>query len=168
MKTKQNITDNQPKRGKGRPTDYKPELHDVLARTLAELGLIESQIAMKLGIAHVTLIDWKKRFPDFAKALSEGKQTPIDQVVSALHKRACGMVVEEKILEPILKDNGKGKKIRTGKMEVTRKIKKEIPPDQSAAILYLKNRDPDNWRDKQDVEHTGEITYKIIPDDELE
>jgi hypothetical protein len=34
------------------------------------------------------------------------------------------------------------------------------PPDVGAAFIWLKNRDPDNWRDTQNVEH---VLAKYIP-----
>jgi hypothetical protein len=32
-----------------------------------------------------------------------------------------------------------------------------IPPDVIACIFWLKNRRPELWRDKHDVEHSGEV-----------
>ncbi len=32
---------------------------------------------------------------------------------------------------------------------------KHYPPDTTACIFWLKNRQRDRWRDKQDHEHTG-------------
>ena len=34
-------------------------------------------------------------------------------------------------------------------------IRKVYPPDTTAAIFWLKNRKPEEWRDKQAVEHSG-------------
>ena len=36
-------------------------------------------------------------------------------------------------------------------------LEKYYPPDTTAAIFWLKNRQKDKWRDKQEVEHTGEV-----------
>lgn len=40
-------------------------------------------------------------------------------------------------------------------------IRKYYPPDTTAAIFWLKNRRPGEWRDKQDVEHSGDLIVKI-------
>jgi hypothetical protein len=40
------------------------------------------------------------------------------------------------------------------------------PPDVGAAFIWLKNRDPDNWRDTQNVEHV--LGKYIISDHQLE
>jgi len=37
----------------------------------------------------------------------------------------------------------------------------ELPPDPTSMIFYLKNRRPDRWRDKQEVEHKGDLIVNI-------
>jgi hypothetical protein len=32
-----------------------------------------------------------------------------------------------------------------------------IPPDVTAGMFWLKNRDPENWRDMQNVDHRAEM-----------
>ena len=40
--------------------------------------------------------------------------------------------------------------------EVTRvAVEKHYPPDVTACIFWLKNRMREEWRDKQEVQHTG-------------
>jgi len=34
--------------------------------------------------------------------------------------------------------------------------------DTTAQIFYLKNRDPENWRDRRDIKHEGEIRTSIL------
>lgn len=34
---------------------------------------------------------------------------------------------------------------------------KEVIPDTTAQIFWLKNRKPDEWRDRQQVEHSGDM-----------
>ena len=38
---------------------------------------------------------------------------------------------------------------------VTKKVKKQIAPDVTAQIFWLKNRRPDKWRDRKDFEVSG-------------
>jgi len=40
---------------------------------------------------------------------------------------------------------------------VTKIVTKEVQPDTTAQIFWLKNRKPLEWRDKQDVEHSGNM-----------
>ncbi len=38
---------------------------------------------------------------------------------------------------------------------------KEGVPDTTAQIFWLKNRKPAEWRDKQEINHSGETTHYI-------
>jgi len=49
---------------------------------------------------------------------------------------------------------------------VTKEVVKEVQPDVTAQIFWLKNRKPDVWRDKRDFELSGELNQKS-PYDEL-
>ncbi|MDD5356326.1 MAG: hypothetical protein PHY56_07320, partial [Candidatus Omnitrophica bacterium] len=42
---------------------------------------------------------------------------------------------------------------------------KEVIPDVTAQIFWLKNRQPDKWRDKQEVEHSEK---KLTPEERAE
>ena len=56
-------------------------------------------------------------------------------------------------------------------MKVTKVVTKHVAPDVTAQIVWLKNRRPDKWRDKQDVEHSGGIgvrnVYENMSEEEL-
>lgn len=115
-------------------------------------GLTDEQIAKNMGISRSTLNEWKKKFPDISDTLKRGKEVVDVEVENALLKRALGYstteVTRERALNP-----------ETGKVElvVTKAVTKEVPPDTTAQIFWLKNRRPDLWRDKQDVELSGEV-----------
>ena len=49
-----------------------------------------------------------------------------------------------------------------GNKTVIKKLKKHIPPDVTAQIFWLKNRDPERWRDKQEIQHSGEIKSGVL------
>ena len=54
-------------------------------------------------------------------------------------------------------------------MEVTKTVRKEVQGDTTAQIFWLKNRRPEQWRDKRDVSVEGEIsTTSSMTDDELD
>ena len=40
-------------------------------------------------------------------------------------------------------------------MRITKVVKKEVVPDTAAQIFWLKNRKPEAWRDKQNLEVSG-------------
>ena len=111
-------------------------------------GLTDEQIAIKIGIRRETLYAWKKDFPNISNALKRGKEVVDRQVENALLKRALGYEYEE-VKEKF--ENG---------ICVERTItKKEVVADTTAQIFWLKNRKPDEWRDKPEAEQsTGGIT----------
>ena len=103
-------------------------------------GLIDKQIAHNMGVADSTLRMWKNKFPQLAEALAKGKDVVDREVENALYKRALGYWVTETKTITSVKD---GVKIE--------EIHRHIPPDTTAQIFWLKNRKPDQWREKNDL-----------------
>ena len=123
-------------------------------------GLTDEQIADKIGISRSTLNEWKKKFPDISDTLKKGKEVVDYEVENALLKRALGYSYEEVTKEAQLNP-------RTGKYElaITKVVTKEIVPDTTAQIFWLKNRKPDKWRDKMketESEETGENAGVVL------
>lgn len=113
-------------------------------------GLTDEQIAQNIGINPATLYDWKKKFDKISKALKRGKEVVDRQVENALLKRALGYSYEE-ITRELCKNVESGKP----EMQITKVVKKEVLPDTTAQIFWLKNRKPEAWRDKQNLEVSG-------------
>ena len=58
-------------------------------RGWARDGLIDEEIAKRMGISKTTFYEWLRRFPSISEALREGK-APVDfYVEQALYKAAC-------------------------------------------------------------------------------
>ena len=125
-------------------------------------GLTEEQIAGNMGIHRDTLNEWKKKYSDISDTLKRGKDIVDLQVENALLKRALGYMYTETTRE--LTTN-----LKTGKeeMRVTKTVQKEVVPDTTAQIFWLKNRKPDKWRDKQDVQISGELKSEQSKLDDL-
>ena len=116
-------------------------------------GLVNEQIAQNIGIHPSTLYDWQNKYPEIAEALKQGKEVIDRQVESALLKRALGYEYEE--VKMIATESG-GKRVE--------KTRKQVLPDVGAQIFWLKNRKPKEWRDKQEVEHSGDLGVVIVDD----
>ena len=108
-------------------------------------GLTDEQLAEKMGCGVRTLYDWKERFPQISQALKKGKEIVDIQVENALLKRALGYEYMEERVEISEKDC-------RNVIHTT----KTVPPDTTAQIFWLKNRRPDQWRDKP-VEGAPEV-----------
>lgn len=124
----------------------------LLLEAWARDGLTDEQLAEKMGISRSTLNEWKKKFPDISDTLKRGKDVVDIEVENSLLKRAKGCTVVEETQELML-DPDAGKR----ELITTKKVIKEIPPDTTAQIFWLKNRRPDLWRDKQSMELSGEV-----------
>lgn len=109
-------------------------------------GLTDEQIATNIGITAKTLYDWKKKYSNICEALKRGKDVVDREVENALLKRALGYEYEE------VKE-----KFEDGVITERTVTKKEVVPDTTAQIFWLKNRKPDKWRDKPDYEDTSAL-----------
>lgn len=98
------------------------------------------------------MYEWKKKYSEFSEALKRGKEVIDRQVENALLKRALGYEYVEETWKS-MEDPITGEQI-LGLDE--RKVKYQAP-DTTAQIFWLKNRKPNEWRDKQQVEHSGEV-----------
>ncbi|MGI8381675.1 transposase [Priestia megaterium] len=131
----------------------------VLLEGWARDGLTDEQIAHNVGVSRSTLNDWKKKYPDISDALKKGKEVVDLQVENALLKRALGYAYEE-----VTEESQWNEKAKRYELVVTKRVRKRQAPDTTAQIFWLKNRRPDKWRDKQDVEHMGDMDLNIVID----
>lgn len=134
----------------GAPSSYKPEFAEQ-AQKLCELGATDIEIADFFEIHVSCLYRWKSRYPAFSEALKSGKETADDRVERSLYHRANGYSFDSV-------------KIMVVKGEVQSvPYREHVPPDTTAAIFWLKNRRREQWRDKQDHEHTGPNGTPLVP-----
>jgi hypothetical protein len=136
-----------------RPSAYRDEYANQ-ARELCELGATDMELAEFFSVDVRTVYNWKHTHPAFFQALKVGKDALDDRVERSLYQRAVGYSYNsEKVF------HNKGEIVRAATIE-------HVPPDASAALLWLKNRRGDTWRDKTDVEHFGGVTITSAPHDE--
>ncbi len=133
-------------------THVEPKLE--LVECWARDGFTDEQIAKNLGIAVSTLSEYKNKYPEFSESLKRGKEIVNYQVENALLKRALGYEYDE-----ITYENG----------EEVKRVTKQVAPDITAQIFWLKNRKPQQRRDTKDIEHSGEINnpYAELTTEEL-
>lgn len=124
----------------------------ILVEAWARNGLTDEQIAKNLGINVATLYRYKKEHCEICEALKRGKEVIDIEVENALLKRALGYKYNE-VTKELIVDKETGEE----ELKVTKVITKEVVPDTTAQIFWLKNRKPEDWRDKKDIEHSGDI-----------
>lgn len=114
-------------------------------------GLTNEDIAHNIGIATGTFYEWLKRFPELANALKTTREVADIRVENSLYKRANGYDYVEETQELRLdKESGEYR------MVTTKTITRHMPPDTTAQIFWLKNRKPNDWRDRREVQ--AEVT----------
>lgn len=123
---------------RGRPSAFREEYVNQ-AFALALLGLTDKEMAGVFGVSEVTFNAWKVAHPEFLKSLNDGKPIADARVSKALYERALGYSHEAvKIF------NSEGAALEVPYTE-------HYPPDPTACIFWLKNRQPGLWRDKPDL-----------------
>ena len=120
-------------------------------------GLTDEQIAFNIGISRSTLSEWKKKYTDISDTLKRGKEVIDRQVENALLKRATGYKYKETTRELIT-----DKETGHSELVVTKVVEKEVVPDTTAQIFWLKNRKPSNWKDKPDGDNFNDALQEML------
>ena len=128
------------KKKRGRKSEYRIEYADQ-ALKLCLLGATDKELSEFFSVSEQTLNKWKKDYPEFLESLKKGKNIADANVASRLYNRAIGY-------------NCKATKFATsnGKITDSKEFIEHYPPDTTAAIFWLKNRQLEKWRDKKEVD----------------
>lgn len=137
------------KRGKGRPTKYK-ESYNELAFNYCLLGATDEELGVFFDVDEATVNRWKVDHKDFCASIKKGKEIADATVASKLFHRATGYEHPDTDIKMF-----EGEIIQTP-------LTKYYPPDTTAAIFWLKNRQPKKWRDKQEIGVTDDEN-KTVP-----
>jgi len=134
----------------GRPSAYDPKVTPILAGWLAREGKIDTEIAEAFEINLATHYRWQHRHPEYREALKKNKRLIDEQVVDSLLKRALGYdyTESENIMGP------EGATVKTKR--------KHMAADVTACIFWLKNRQPEKWRENGDVTGGGPGSMKEL------
>jgi len=126
----------------GRPKLYKEEYIEQVYK-LCKLGSTDKDIADFFNVTETTINNWKDSEPKFFESLKRGKDAfDTIKVEGALKHRAIGY------------EHNETKVFCQDGQIITHEVVKHYPPDTGAAAFWLKNRDPERWRDKQEIDHT--------------
>lgn len=134
----------------GRPTDYRLGYAEQTYK-LCLLGATDEQLADFFEVAVSTIYEWTNQHEQFSEARKKGKDVADAQVAEALFHRALGY---EHDAVKIMSYEGDSWE---------HAYRKRYPPDTAAAFIWLKNRQPHRWRDKQDIEHSGPDGKPLAP-----
>ena len=134
------------KKNKGGATSkYKKEYNEQ-AKKLCKLGATNKSLGDFFNVSEQTIDNWKIKHKDFFGSIKEGKDYyDTEAIEHSLAKKAMGyMITEER--EEVSEDGIK-------KVKIT----KHIPASDTAMIYWLNNRSRGRFRQKQEIEHSGEV-----------
>ncbi len=119
------------------------------ARKLCLLGATNDDLAEFFNVDVATIERWLSGKPDFCGAVKGAKEELDGKVVRRLFERATGYSHPDVHIS-----NYQGEITQTP-------LVKHYAPDTTAAIFWLKNRRPAEWRDR--MEHVGKDGKDLIP-----
>lgn len=133
----------QPERG--RPTKYREEFAEQ-AYKLCLLGATDIEMASFFGVCEKTVNTWKHEIPEFLQSITDGKIKADAHLAHKLYCRAEGAVWEEQ----------QAIKVKTGQfteeVEIVT-VQRAAPPDTTALIHWLQNRQSGKWRSTQSIQN---------------
>lgn len=139
---------------------YKPEFDNMAYVACVDGGFTDGKLAKLFSVTETTINNWKHSHPSFFESLKRGKdEFDIAVAEDSLLKRVTGYRYEEETRE--YKSTGDDK----GGLQLTKVVTKDIAPDPTSIIFFLKNRNPERWRDARHLEHGGNL--KISHEDAL-
>ena len=133
-------------------THVKPNLDRI--PKLRRQGYHEEQIAEILGVAKSTFWDYKRKYPELAGVLNQGRTSLIEDLEDTLYRKALGLIKVTDTKKYI-------KKTKNGEETRVEETIKEIPPDTGALIFSLKNLSPDKWKDIHETSGVSELTIAM-------
>lgn len=137
--------------GPGRPSEYDRRFAPI-ARQMCSMGATNANLADAFDVTTTTIENWLRQHTDFAEAVAFGKAEVFDPLIErSLAQLALGYSVDVEEVK-IDKDGD----------EHRYTLRKHFAPNVTAAIFWLKNRQPDRWRDVWRVEHDNKAALEKL------
>lgn len=140
-----------------------PEVESKLVQieAWARDGLTDADISSNLGISTVTLWKYKNEHANLSNALKQNKEIADITVVNKLYQLTQGYRYDEVVQErmPLHDANGN---VTGYEMTETKRTTKEVLPNVTAQIFWLKNRQSEQWRDKRETETRVEVRVPML------
>jgi len=145
--------------GAGGPkTKFKPEYVNQAYVACKEGGFTRQKLAKLFSVSPVTIHNWCKEHDELLTAIKKGKdEWDSEKVEKNLLKRAMGFKYKE----------SKSKPDDTGDMKVVEETTKLVIPDTTAQIFWLKNRQPQRWRDSKQLEVSNDSNIPAPMSDDI-
>lgn len=144
--------------GRGRKSKYTPERVEIITKAIAD-GKTYKEAYTMAGIGKDAFYDWINDKPEFAEAVKRAEAiynewyntTLVQDCKRSLRDLVLGYDYTETRTESTTAKDGKTKVTKT-----TTTVK-HVAPNPTAIIFALTNRDPENWKNRQTNEITGNL-----------
>lgn len=117
---------------------------------LYQEGKTDAQVAKELSLKRVTFLDALKNTTGLTDTIKTIKSMPDSRVEKSLFERALGYSHKDTQFF-----------CYQGEI-VSQETVKHYPPDVSACVFWLCNRQPKRWKNVQKVDVEGQVNHKII------
>jgi hypothetical protein len=97
-------------------------------------------LALALGVNETTLGRWRSKHKEFLQAYKEGAEFSDRRVEASYYQRAVGY---EYASEKLFSHNGR---------IIRATIIEHVPPSEGAGEFWLRNRQPERWKDLKQLE----------------
>lgn len=142
--------DERPKHPGGRPAQYRHEFVERVAN-LAINGATDTEIADDLGVSLSTFKNWGVKYPEFRSALKYGKNQADERVERSFYLRAVGY--ERDAVKVSFDKNG---------LPIYAPYREMVPPDPGCCIFWLKNRRPDQWKERVEMTRPDDPLTELL------
>jgi len=134
---------------RGNPTKLTPALKTMVAKLIAR-GYSQVKVGSIIGVSQGTISRWIVENPDLRIDIKLQESLASDMVERAVFDKAVGGTTEERKfdVDP-----------ETGKQTLIELKERTHLPDTGAAAFWLKNKRPDEWKDRQEIYNDGAITH---------
>lgn len=116
-------------------------------------GLTDKEIWNRLDIEKSSYYAYQNKFPEFKETVHKNKEFCDAEVENQFYKNCLGYEYVEQTVstkkEVIYED---GKRVREISEPVVIDLVKHKPSETNAAKFWLQNRDPENWKEKQQID----------------
>ena len=149
---------------------YNPKIVEDICKLISKDDYTIAEICTNIGISEALFYRWKVDHGDFGDAIKKADKKRLQffavEARKSMLKKIQGYDYEETHATMIPSKEKDGK----GIIKEQKKIKKHIPPDSTLLMYVLNNTDPENFRHKEHMEHTGKDgnnLFQSMTDEEL-
>ena len=135
----------------------------------AKNGSTNEEIAKMLGISCKLFYEWQNKYSEFREAIKKGKDISNGELLNSAFTQATGFRFTEQqgfkvkdyktVTDP---QTGHSKLVQIERVVVV-EVEKYCPPNATMSIFMLKNRLPEQYKDKREHDVNANLTFEVKP-----